>query len=189
MPAASTRGSAHARAQRQDQGQAAGPEPLAEDRAAGAQDPQRPRLVHVGEEHRDGLLGRAALGGEQALDGVGQRDVRGDPVDRVGGHGDDAAGPQQRHGLGARGVAVRQDSRRRPEPVIGRARLAGRPADRRPDRPCLVREPGGVARARRRAGPAPASSTSAAAPSASTGAAMYRAAACTSAGAVAIAAP
>ena len=161
---------------REHEREAARPEALGEDRdAAGDGDAERPRLVHVGEQHRDRLLGRPPLGREQPLDRVGEREVRGDPVDRVGGDRDDPArrgaarrpprAPRRRRGApgssqrgrgGGRGIGlVRRAGRRgRPEPRPPAARRCGPPRPRaRAPAPRSARRPRPPRRARRRSGP------------------------------------
>ena len=96
-------------------------------------DAQRPRLRGVGEQHGDRLLGRPALGGEQALDRVGQGEVGRDPVDRVGGDRDDPP---------ARGAA--RPPPRAPRPRrggSGSSSRGGRPRPRPPAAPRCARRP------------------------------------------------
>ena len=137
-------GERHLGADRQHQRQAAGPEALGEQRGGRRRDPERPGLRGIGEQHGDGLLGRAPLGREQPLDGVRQREVGGDPVDGVGGDRDDPPGPQQLDGLGARRLAVGEHPGRRHEAATSaraasasaselRSRLVGRREDQRLD--------------------------------------------------------
>ena len=113
---------------------------------AGVTTPSVRGLGRVREQHRDRLLGRTALDREQPLDGVRERHVRGDPVDRVGRDGDDAPGAQQAR-------RPRRGRRRRP------GRSASRAVTTRGDPPRRLRQPRpsrhpGRARSRPRAPPA-----------------------------------
>ena len=153
----------------QDEREAAGPEPLTQYARRRPDHPQVGSLGGVGEQHRDGLLGRAALGGEQPLDGVRERHVRGDPVDGVRGHGHDPAGAQEANRLGAGGVTVRED------PGIARAHAGARSAAPGPSRSRRISRAASARRVALRAASLGGARTSAsirtAAPSSSTGAA------------------
>ena len=161
-------------ADRQHERQPAGPEPLPEDPRRRRRDAQRPGLRHVREQHRDRLLGWAALGRKQALDGVRQLQPRGDPVDRVRGDRHDPAGAQQVGGLHPGRVAVGDDPREArgwagaghaavPVPSAARS-SAWRTRAASSSRAAFRRASASGARA--------SASISAAAPSASTGSAM-----------------
>ncbi len=130
-----------------------------EDASGGRRDAQTPGLVGVGEQHGHGLLGRPPLRGEQALDGVRQREVRGDPVDGVGRDRDDPAGAQQLDRLGPRRVAVGEDPGRRHETSPAAAAAMASAASRSPLR---LASSGGARTSASINRPTPSSSTGAA---------------------------
>lgn len=97
---------------RNDQGQGAGPERLGEASGIGVEDPLGKGCVEIGQVRDQGIEARALLGGvdprhRRRIAGIGT-----EPVDGLGGEGDEPARAQDRGGLGnARGIVAKATGR------------------------------------------------------------------------------